>query len=131
METHFGLSDLLAGLADFGVPHDVKSGQKAIKCNICGFTFADFQKVGRLGCPACYDAFGTQLSTLLKRIHGSDVYMGKIPVMHTNGKPVPRESNELQDLKIKLQKAIADEAFEEAASLRDKIRDIENRLKKG
>jgi protein arginine kinase activator len=135
METHFGLSDLLAGLADFAVPHEVKTG-KSVKCQACGFTFSDFQKVGRLGCPNCYDTFSTQLSALLKRIHGSDMHVGKSPLKAAAAKPAKqpmksKETNDLQELKAKLQEAIASEAFEEAAVLRDKIREIELGLKKG
>jgi protein arginine kinase activator len=132
METHFGLSDLLAGLADFAVPHEVKTG-KSVKCPACGFTFSDFQKAGRLGCPNCYETFSTQLSALLKRIHGSDMHAGKSPLkvaaMPAKQQPKNKETNELQELKSRLQKAIASEAFEEAAVLRDKIKEIEMGLK--
>ena len=71
MEAHFDLSDLLAGLADLGSvqqPQAIK--KKSLKCSSCGFTLTDFQKIGRLGCPKCYDVFQSQLAPLLKRIHG-------------------------------------------------------------
>lgn len=129
MESHFGLSDLLAGLADIAVPQESKGQAKALKCPSCGFTFQEFQKIGRLGCPVCYETFGGQLNPLLKRIHGSDRHFGKVPAHFNRGK-TDKETNEIQDLKLKLQKAVSDEAFEEAAVLRDKIKDIENNLKK-
>jgi len=47
MEEHFGLSDLLVGLADLGAGLEPESGAK-IKCPVCGFTYSDFKKVGRL-----------------------------------------------------------------------------------
>ncbi|MDD5440408.1 MAG: UvrB/UvrC motif-containing protein [Candidatus Omnitrophica bacterium] len=127
METHFGISDLLQGLADFGVPHEVK-GKKNLKCAACGFMFSDFQKIGRLGCPKCYDSFAPQLVPLLKRIHGSDRHMGKLALKMEKGKQQPSRVQELQELKIKLQEAIAGEAFEEAVVIRDKIRQLENSL---
>ncbi len=129
METHFGLSDLLAGLADLGMPQELKSS-KSVKCSECGFTFADFQRVGRLGCPACYDAFQGQLTPLMKRIHGTDIHVGKYPL-----KPVQsgadNKPNELMELKAKLQNAISSEAFEEAAVLRDKIKMLEAQMRNG
>jgi len=126
METQFGLSDLLAGLADFGAMPETKVN-KGMKCPACGFTIADFQSIGRLGCPKCYDTFAEQLSPLMRRIHGSDRHMGKMPVKTVKGK-INKEAIDLKELKVKLQKAISLEAFEEAASLRDKIKTLEKNL---
>ena len=123
MEEHFGLSDLLAGLTDLGstIEPDV---METIKCRTCGFTYQDFKKVGRLGCGDCYDAFKAQLAPLLKRIHGADRHVGKVPIMI--GKTV-KDTKTLQDLKVKMEKAIQTENFEEAARLRDQIRDLERK----
>ena len=128
MEEHFGLSDLLAGLADLGALQEpaIKGG---IKCSFCGFTLADFQRTGRLGCPKCYETFKDQLAPLLRRIHGQDRHMGKLPVRAISGK-LSKDARELHALKVGLQKAISTEAFEEAASLRDRIKEIEEKLKK-
>ena len=79
METHFGLSDLLAGLADFNLPTQ-ENKKTEIKCKVCGFSLSDFEKEGRLGCPGCYASFKEELLPLLKRIHGSTRYMGKVPL---------------------------------------------------
>lgn len=125
MEEHFGLSDLLAGLADLGATAE-PSIVDSIKCPTCGFTYQDFKKVGRLGCGHCYDAFKKQLAPLLKRIHGADRHVGKIPV--TIGKTI-KDTRTLQELKIQMEKAIQTEEFEEAARLRDKIRDLEKKNK--
>lgn len=123
MEEHFGLSDLLAGLADLGATAE-PSMVDVIKCPSCGFTYQDFKKTGRLGCGECYEAFKKQLTPLLKRIHGADRHVGKIPV--TVGKTV-KDTITLQDLKIQMEKAIQTEEFEEAARLRDKIKDCEKK----
>src|SRR3989338_5038889 len=78
MEQQFGLSDLLAGLAEFEKP-TAKDAEAAtsVKCQNCGLTYADFKKIGRLGCGECYTAFKKYLSPLLKRIHGSCQHVGK------------------------------------------------------
>ena len=121
MEEHFGLNDLLAGLADLGtnVEPDVLD---TIKCPSCGFTYHDFKKIGRLGCGNCYDAFKKHLAPLLKRIHGSDRHVGKVPLMV--GKTV-KDARSLQELKVRMEKAIQSENFEEAAKLRDDIKKLE------
>ena len=122
VESHFGLSDMLSGLADFSKtqePEEVST--KA--CPSCGMTYDDFRKVGRLGCADCYPTFKRSLGSLLKRIHGSPIHVGKSPVRLI--KPGKVAKTELLDLKKKLERAIENEEFEEAARLRDQIRRAE------
>ncbi len=123
MEEHFGLSELLAGLTDMGTAVEPEVAI-SIKCPNCGMTYQNFRKLGRLGCSECYEAFKKELGPLLKRIHGSDRHVGKVPLK--GGKTI-RDTRTLQELKMQLEKAIQTEEFEEAAKLRDKIRDIENK----
>ena len=131
MESHFGLADLLAGLADLGGGGFTKAkSETQVKCPRCGLTYEDFKKVGRLGCGECYSAFKEALLPLLKRIHGSTQHYGKSPKRMTKTTKTVKSKNELQELKDKLQKAVQIEEFEEAAKVRDKIRDLEKRRKK-
>jgi protein arginine kinase activator len=122
VESHFGLSDLLSGLVDYGKQPDPEAGVVAKSCVNCGLTYDDFRKVGRLGCSECYSTFKRSLSSLLKRIHGAPVHVGKSPTRLV--KPVKAKA-ELMELKRKLEHAIEHEAFEEAAGLRDQIRRLE------
>lgn len=124
MEQQFGLADLLAGLSDLGKTQaEVKETVK-LKCSTCGLSYEDFRKIGRLGCSDCYNSFRKYLLPLLKRIHGSSRHYGKTPLVME--KPV-RVKSELAQLKEKLEKAIAAEEFEEAARLRDKIKELEKK----
>jgi len=125
MEQQFGLSDLLAGLVEFEKPV-LEKETALIKCPNCGLTYADFKKIGRLGCGNCYSAFKKYLAPLLKRIHGLSQHMGKSPKKLVK---VNKKTSELATLRYKLQKAIEEEAFEEAARLRDQIKELEKRLK--
>lgn len=128
MEEHFGLSDLLAGLADLGGSALEPEIGESVKCPACGFTYHDFKKVGRLGCGECYEAFKKQLAPLLKRIHSADRHIGKVPL--SVGKTV-RDTRTLQELKVRMEKAIQFEEFEEAARLRDQIKELEKKAKEG
>ena len=131
MESHFGLADLLAGLADLGDQFTKTKKETTIKCPRCGLTYEDFKKVGRLGCGECYSAFREALLPLLKRIHGSTQHYGKSPTKKSvKVVKMTRAKNELQELKEKLHHAIKLEEFEEAAKLRDKIREMEQKKKK-
>lgn len=128
MEEHFGLADLLSGLTDL-VPAMEKKEKVAdigIKCSSCGFTFENFRKMGRLGCPGCYETFKNQLSPLLKKIHGSDKHTGKAPSKKEAVGGKATKAGLLIDLRVRLQKAVEAEEFEEAARLRDQIRALEN-----
>jgi len=127
MEEHFGLSDLLAGLADLGAGLESEVGGK-IKCSTCGFTYSDFKKVGRFGCGECYEAFKKQLAPLLKRIHRADRHVGKVPL--SAGKTV-KDTRSLQELRLRMDKAIQFEEFEEAAKLRDQIKELEKKDEDG
>lgn len=128
MESQFGLSDLLAGLADFSKSPPLEKEDVTLKCKKCGLTYADFKKIGRLGCNECYSTFKRYLGPLLKRIHGSNQHFGKSPfkeeALLKNGQ---ESKTDLALLRDKLQKAIKDEAFEEAARIRDQIRELENK----
>ncbi|MDD2752467.1 MAG: UvrB/UvrC motif-containing protein [Candidatus Omnitrophica bacterium] len=121
MESQFGLSDLLAGMVDFEKPNIDKEADQ-LKCPSCKLTYADFKKIGRLGCGQCYTAFKKYLAPLLKRIHGSSAHVGKSP--QGIAKVLPK-GIDLQGLRSQLQKAIEAEAFEEAARLRDQIKGLE------
>src|SRR3989338_3889707 len=125
MEQQFGLSDLLAGLAEFEKPtKEVEA--VGLKCPNCGLTYTYFKKIGRLGCGECYTIFKKYLGPLLKKIHGSTMHLGKTPLKTPK---VTRKKPDLQELRDKLQKAIEAEAFEEAAKVRDQIRELERRNK--
>lgn len=129
MEAQFGLSDLLAGLAGFEKPALEKEAV-SIKCKKCGFTYEDFKKIGRLGCSECFEAFKKYLGPLLKRIHGSSQHVGKSP-KPVQVKALNKEAIDLNTLRESLQKAIINEAFEEAAKLRDQIKELEKKQAEG
>jgi len=125
VESHFGLADLLSGLADFSKTQEPEE-VTANACPNCGMTYDDFRKVGRLGCSQCYTTFKRGLGGLLKRIHGSPIHLGKSPVRLLKPTKAKTEvKTELAELKRRLERAIEKEAFEEAASLRDQIRRLE------
>ncbi|MBU1091210.1 MAG: UvrB/UvrC motif-containing protein [Candidatus Omnitrophica bacterium] len=126
MEQKFGLSDLLAGMVDFDKV--AKEAESIVpKCPNCGLTYTDFKKIGRLGCGECYGAFKKYLAPLLKRIHGSSQHIGKAPAVKATGRAFKKKQPDLQELRNKLQKAIETEAFEEAAKIRDQIKELERK----
>ncbi len=132
MEQQFGLSDLLAGLVDYGKQlGGAEKDAPAAQCGSCGLTYDDFRKIGRLGCSECYTSFAKYLGPLLKRIHGASQHIGKVPASFA-GPSVPRTQKtkalDIDELKKNLQQAIENEEFEEAARLRDAIKEAESKV---
>jgi len=133
MQQSFGIADLLSGLVDF--PSLIEEEEPLLRCPTCGMSYTDFRKLGRLGCSDCYIAFRKVLLPLLKNIHGSTHHIGKEPekiipaVKEEKGRrgKVLTKKNRIEMLKQKLQKAIEAEEYEEAAVLRDRIRELEKK----
>lgn len=96
--------------------------QEKKSCPVCQLTFADFRNQQRLGCPHDYEVFRDELLPLLETIHGETTHCGKVP------KRAPGDSRhqaELIKLRHELKRAVAEESYEQAAALRDKIRQLE------
>ena len=126
LDTAFGLGELLAGLTDLDSQLEA-TGTKLAPCPQCGMRFEDFKKSGRLGCGACYEAFRQPLALLLKQIHGAAQHVGRVPA---GTSPVAKLQAELDGLKARLKVAVKQEAFEDAAQVRDQIRVVEQQLKR-
>lgn len=94
-------------------------------CPRCGMTLSQISQTGKLGCSACYEKFADQLEPLFRQIHGGGQHLGKIPLRRG---AAFRERAELRDLKNQLQNHVAHEEFEEAAVIRDQIRQLEKKL---
>ncbi len=118
--TGFALADLLLGL---GAAQEIEKNPVGVRCPVCGFSQADFKKTGRLGCSSCYDAFAEGLSGMLKNMHRGTAHTGKVPARLS---AVWKRERELGTLRAALDKAVSEENFEEAASLRDAIRRLES-----
>lgn len=114
----FSLADLLLGL---GASQEIEqvSGGAEVRCPRCGFSQADFKKSGRLGCPECYKTFAEGLEGLLKTMHKGTRHVGKTPEALRQTRDL---SERIDVLQKRLTKAIEAEDFEQAAILRDEIR---------
>jgi len=92
-----------------------------LTCPACGIKYMEFRAQGRLGCPHDYTVFRTGLEPLLQRIHRSTRHIGKSPRRIVP----PSRPAELVELRRLLQAAVEAEAYEEAARLRDLLRQKE------
>ena len=92
------------------------------RCPVCNMTYSDFKRTGKLGCSQCYTTFEKPLYQVLRQIHGNPVHSGKIPA---NMKSELSKKRKLEDLRDKLQNAVKNENYEEAAKIHKEILDIE------
>lgn len=95
-----------------------------LNCPSCGLQYDVFRSEGRLGCPDDYDVFRPNLEPLLERIHRGTRHLGKTP-RHEAQRQEHRA--ELETLRAELAAAVATERYEDAARIRDLIRQKEPR----
>ncbi len=93
-----------------------------LTCPACGIKYMEFKAEGRLGCPQDYEVFRAALAPLLQRIHRALRHAGKIPANAVRNAALQTELMELRQLQ---RRAVEAEVYEEAARLRDLIRQKE------
>ncbi|MCI0462740.1 MAG: hypothetical protein L0Z62_37805 [Gemmataceae bacterium] len=105
-------------------PHLAPPGDELSRtvCPACGIKYMEFKAEGRLGCPHDYQVFHAALTPLLERIHRAVRHVGKVP--HHARRHQERQA-ELIELRHQLRCAVETEAYEQAARLRDLLREKE------
>ena len=114
----FALADLLLGL---GASSEMDAAGIELECPTCGFTQIDFKKTGRLGCSACYTVFAEPLEGMLKQMHKGTQHLGKVPKALRAKMDITRQRDHISE---QLQKAVDTENYEEAARLRDQLKEL-------
>lgn len=111
------------------LPSFVKEKQN--QCDTCGEIYEDFIKTGLLGCPQDYDIFEDRLEKVLRNIQGGKRHVGRKPLNIEEklsnigeNKKQEKELTEIEKLTQKLNIAIKEERYEDAAKLRDEIKKI-------
>lgn len=104
-------------------------------CNKCSYTFDDYLEKGLFGCPNCYNAFSDRIDTLLTKIHGKNRHLiqknnskesitEKVKTNKSQNSDVSKITN-LDVLRNLLSLSVKEERYEDAAKLRDRIKDLE------
>lgn len=96
------------------------------RCKVCGSSFNDIVKSGHTGCSECYDKFGDRLEPSINKIHSKTKHIGKYVSYSENSDKTEEKPkiSELDSLKEQLKDAVKEQRFEDAAVLRDKIKDL-------
>ena len=93
-----------------------------ITCNFCNTSFDEYKKTGKLGCGKCYSTFRKQLKPIIEGIYGYSEHIGKFPKNEFKDTEIVKT---VEQLKEKLNMAIQEEEYEQAAKLRDEILQLE------
>ncbi|MBL4888990.1 MAG: UvrB/UvrC motif-containing protein [Candidatus Lindowbacteria bacterium] len=109
------LPNVMAAMTGTSLPH------AALQCPNCGLMATDFSKTGRVGCSDCYEVFGELLKPVISKVQPGTTHRGLVPERSAEF----QLKNNIDQLKLKLKEVVAQENYEEAASLRDQIRAIE------
>src|SRR5262249_8010562 len=92
-----------------------------VACPACGLTYPAFKAEGRFGCAHDYEAFREVIEPLLERVHRATAHRGKLPT----AAGAAARAAEIEDLRARMKAAAAAEDYEEAARLRDLVRQKE------
>lgn len=94
-------------------------------CPSCDFTPKDFKRLGRFGCPQCYETFAPLLEPVLANMHPGIDHHGKVPKASLVRAGLQKR---LGALETSLRDAIQSERYEEAARFRDEISSLRESL---
>lgn len=103
-----------------------------VKCKTCNMSYNDFINTGMFGCSECYEIFSNPIDSLLKNLHGTSKHIGRGTKnintensTKTNKKEKVGKENKKEEMQKELDKAIKEERYEDAAKIRDKIKEME------
>lgn len=100
-----------------------KPEYKNMKCSSCGTSLDWVFKYGKFGCDQCFTDFSVEMDELVKKTQGSFSYEGKFPHRY---KDIKEKIDQIKELNAKLNIAIKEERYEDAAVLRDLILEKED-----
>ena len=87
-------------------------------CPVCYLSLAEFKRHGRFGCSNCLNVFDPHIRKLIEQIQQSNKHIGK------KAGQGDRKGFEVFKLREQLRKALEKEAYEEAAKIRDQLKNF-------
>lgn len=101
----------------------------SLTCPTCTLSFEEFLTIGKFGCPTCYETFRTSLPQVLGKLHsGQSTHIGKVPSSFNQLFVMKRQ---IEEARMKMQQAVIEERFEDAAHYRDEAKHLQQLLDDG
>ena len=104
-----------------GLPKKISAVYPDKHCPNCRTSLEHIAKNGKLGCPQCYDIFKEELKPLLITSQFGLKHVGKVPEQWKNTQKQVELEYRIMELELKMQEAIVNEKYEEAAKHRDEL----------
>ena len=107
--------------------------QRALVCENCGQSLAEFNSSGRLGCNQCYQSFAEQLAPVINRFHGAKRHVGKVRlpgggISWQDDPKLAEKHYQRLALQKQLDELVSLERFEDAAGVRDDISRLDEEI---
>jgi protein arginine kinase activator len=94
-------------------------------CRSCGTRLLSILDSGKVECSQCFQSFAEALLPMLTDLHGATQHVGKSPLVDDRRTAIRANLKTKRSL---LRNAVREESYEEAATLRDEIRELEAEL---
>lgn len=124
VEGTFVIQQILQHLAaKHGLNVDQVVYREQKRCPNCQMTLKDIAHVGKFGCAQCYETFKEDVYDIVRRVQGSHIeHSGKCPKSSQHKRALKKQ---LEEKRARLELLVAQQAFEEAAIVRDEIQALE------
>lgn len=124
VEGTFVIQQILQHLAaKHGINVDQMMFREEKRCPTCEMTLKDIAHVGKFGCHDCYDTFRDDVADIVRRVQGGHLeHSGKYPKSSHTKRALKRQ---IEEKRAYLETLVAQQAFEEAAVVRDEIQALE------
>lgn len=94
-------------------------------CPKCGMSLVDVLKSEIVGCAVCYSTFENEIKNILLKRRGTINNVGKVPVKHFSKVKIKEK---LSELELQKDKAIKEENYIMAESLKNQIEKLKGEL---
>ncbi|MFO8063517.1 MAG: UvrB/UvrC motif-containing protein [Spirochaetota bacterium] len=99
--------------------------EETARCEACGRSYREIRNTGRLGCAQCYAVFENEIRSVLERRPSPAQHAGKYP---ERLKVYKRFFIDRERLRRRLEAAVTEEDYEQAAKLRDELAHIDREV---
>lgn len=101
-----------------------KNKKSKIECGNCGRRLIELEKGKLLGCEECYKTFTSDINKIVQKENLFNEHRGEVP--NRLGEEI-RIKREIANLEKEMDIAVAIEAYEKAAKLRDEIKELKKK----
>lgn len=122
---HFNVGDLFGSLLE-NLSTSARPSGETKTCPGCHSDLRTIINTGKMGCAKCYTTFRSELIPTIEQLHGKVNHQGKLP---RSAGEAARKTAKLNSLKKKLDAAVKEQDFENAAKFRDEIKALEKEEK--